>query len=81
MPRLELLFASALCGSLIGCTATTTVTTTPHEPPPTTHMIYVCHGNKEPKWIRVAESAADAHRRHDDRVSEHPQSEGEACKQ
>jgi hypothetical protein len=44
-------------------------------------MVYVCHGNKEPKWIRVAESAADAHRRHGDRVSEDPQRKGEACEQ
>ncbi len=81
MPRLNLLFLSALCWFASGCTATATVTTTEDEPEPAAHMVYVCHGNKEPKWIRVARSAADAHRRHGDRVSEEPQKEGEPCQQ
>ncbi len=81
MPRPELLLMSLLCAFLTGCTATATVGTPADEPQPAAHMVYVCHGNKEPKWIRVAENAADAHRRHGDRVSEDPQREGEACEQ
>ncbi len=30
--------------------------------------VYVCHGKKKPHWIRVAEPAVEAHRRHGDAV-------------
>jgi hypothetical protein len=42
-------------------------------------VVYVCHGNRNPRWLRVSASAADAHRGHGDRVSEEPQEEGGAC--
>jgi hypothetical protein len=41
--------------------------------------VWVCHGNRNPKWQRVAAAAADAHRRHGDRVSTEAQEEGAAC--
>jgi len=41
--------------------------------------VWVCHGGRNPKWQRVSASAADAHRRHGDRVSEAPQRKGERC--
>lgn len=40
---------------------------------------YVCHGNKNPKWKRVAESALAAHRRHGDRIVSTPQRVNTAC--
>ncbi len=42
-------------------------------------FVYVCHGNRNPRWQRVGAPAADAHRRHGDRVSDRRQVEGEAC--
>lgn len=41
--------------------------------------VWVCHGNRNPRWLRVAAAAADAHRRHGDRVSTEPREEGAAC--
>ena len=41
--------------------------------------VYVCHGNKKPKWIRVAAPAADAHRRHGDFVTTVARKEGAGC--
>ncbi len=41
--------------------------------------VWVCHGNRNPRWLRVAAPAADAHRRHGDRVSSRPREEGSAC--
>ena len=42
-------------------------------------FVWVCHGNRNPRWQRVAAPAADAHRRHGDRVSSRQQEEGGAC--
>jgi hypothetical protein len=44
-------------------------------------VVYVCHGNTNPRWLRISASAADAHRRHGDRVSEVAQRENSACEQ
>ena len=41
--------------------------------------VWVCHGSRNPRWQRVAAPAADAHRRHGDRVSTAPRTEGNAC--
>ncbi len=41
--------------------------------------VWVCHGNRTPRWQRVAAPAADAHRRHGDRVSSEPQEQGAGC--
>ncbi len=41
--------------------------------------VWVCHGNRNSTWQRVASAAADAHRRHGDRVSREAQEEGVAC--
>ncbi len=41
--------------------------------------VWVCHGNRNPRWQRVAAPAADAHRRHGDRVSTEAHEEGTAC--
>lgn len=43
------------------------------------HHVYVCHGNKKPKWIRVAAPAAAAHRRHGDFVSTIARKESSSC--
>jgi hypothetical protein len=48
---------------------------------PTPGVVYVCHGNTNPRWLRISASAADAHRRHGDRVSEVAQRENSACEQ
>jgi hypothetical protein len=42
--------------------------------------VWTCHGKKNSKWIRVAAPAADAHRRHGDRVTSVPQEAGSACR-
>ena len=42
--------------------------------------VWVCHGNRNPRWQRVGAPAADAHRRHGDRVSRSPQEEGAPCR-
>jgi hypothetical protein len=44
-----------------------------------TAFVWVCHGNRNPQWQRVAAPAADGHRRHGDRVSTRPQENGTAC--
>jgi len=41
--------------------------------------VWVCHGNRNPRWQKVAAPAADAHRRHGDAVSTSPRREGAAC--
>ncbi len=41
--------------------------------------VWVCHGNRNPRWQRVSAAAADAHRRHGDRISTEAQEEGTAC--
>ena len=41
--------------------------------------VWVCHGNRNSTWQRVAAAAADAHRRHGDRVSTEAQEQGTAC--
>lgn len=40
---------------------------------------WVCHGNKKPKWKKVAAPAVDAHRRHGDRVVHSTQRANTAC--
>ena len=44
-----------------------------------TEFVWVCHGNRNPRWQRVAAPAADGHRRHGDRVSTRAQENGAAC--
>ena len=44
-----------------------------------TDFVWVCHGNRNPRWQRVAAPAADGHRRHGDRVSTRAQENGAAC--
>jgi hypothetical protein len=61
-----------------GCAACATVTS---KQEPTPGVVYVCHGNNNPRWLRISASAADAHRRHGDRVSEERQQENTACRQ
>ena len=62
----------AACG---GCATTTS------KQEPTPGVVYVCHGDREPRWLRISASAADAHRDHGDRVSEAPQREKSPCSQ
>jgi hypothetical protein len=42
--------------------------------------VYVCHGDKQSRWIRVAAPAARAHRRHGDRVTESPHEPSVPCR-
>lgn len=64
-------------------TATTTTRGNPSAAPNSAaspaNPYYVCHGNKKPKWMRVAANAVDAHRRHGDRVVTTEQRVGSAC--
>ena len=71
---------------LLGACATTATTPSAGNPSAapgsaasSANPYYVCHGNKKPKWKRVAESALAAHRRHGDRVVSTPQRENTAC--
>jgi hypothetical protein len=74
--RTHLLISAFLLVS--GCSACATATP---KQDPTPGVVYVCHGNNNPRWLRISASAADAHRRHGDRVSEAPQRENSACSQ
>ena len=58
------------------CSAT--VRTGTPEPEPG-EFVWVCHGNRNPTWQRVGAPAADAHRRHGDRVTSEPQESGASC--
>lgn len=71
---ITLLFIAGL-SSGIGC-ATTISTRGETEGQ---ESVWVCHGNRNPRWQRVAAPAADAHRRHGDRVSDEPREQGAAC--
>jgi hypothetical protein len=69
---------------LLGACATATTTrgnpnAAPNSAASASNPYYVCHGNKNPKWKRVATNAVDAHRRHGDRVVTTPQHENTAC--
>ncbi|HVX87816.1 MAG TPA: hypothetical protein VG940_02730 [Gemmatimonadales bacterium] len=76
LPSLLLLLAAC-------STATTTSGGNPNAAPnsaaSSANPYYVCHGNKDPKWKRVAVSAVDAHRRHGDRVVTTTQRVNTAC--
>ena len=63
-----------LCATLSACATITTV----HAPEPQ-NSVWVCHGGRNPKWHRVSAAAADAHRRHGDRISDTPQPQGQRC--
>lgn len=41
--------------------------------------VWVCHGNRNPRWQKVAAPAARGHQQHGDKVSTTPQQEGAAC--
>jgi hypothetical protein len=41
--------------------------------------VWVCHGNRNPRWQKVAAPAANGHRRHGDPVSTSPRRDGAAC--
>lgn len=69
--RLSTLFTVTL---LSGCSVTAQL----GQPQPRADVVYVCHG-REARSLRVSASAADAHRRHGDRISEQVQEEGAAC--
>lgn len=71
---------------LLGACATATTTAgnpnaAPSSAASSANPYYVCHGNKNPKWKRVAESALAAHRRHGDRVVSTPQRVNTPCTQ
>lgn len=42
--------------------------------------VWVCHGKKNPRWMKVAAPAAEGHRRHGDRISTRPREEGAPCR-
>jgi hypothetical protein len=70
-----LVFAVAMFASLT-LSACAIATTQQGQP-----SVWACHGKKNSKWIRVAAPAADAHRRHGDRVTSVPQDAGSSCRQ
>lgn len=85
MSRLALAVALA---SLLGCASTTTSTPqgvstaiglAPGASGNSSNEVWVCHGNKKPKWKHVATPAVDAHRRHGDRISYYHQQANTAC--
>lgn len=67
----------------LGACATATTAGNPNAAPnsaaSSANPYYVCHGNKTPKWKRVAESALAAHRRHGDRIVSTPQRVNTSC--
>jgi hypothetical protein len=77
--------------ALVACSATTTTTPNgtstaiglapgaPGASGTSSSEIWVCHGNKKPKWKHVAAPAVDAHHRHGDRISYEHQRSGWAC--
>lgn len=69
--------------TLGACATTTTTAGNPNAAPnsaaSSANPYYVCHGNKTPKWKRVAESALAAHRRHGDRIVSTPQRVNTSC--
>jgi hypothetical protein len=74
--------------ALVACSATTTTTPNgtataiglaPGASGNSSNEVWVCHGNKKPKWKHVASPAVDAHHRHGDRVSYEHQHAGWAC--
>ena len=83
MSRLTLPLALVL---LVGCSASTTTSGRIGVAPgisgaasDSRNEIWICHGNKKPKWKQVAAPAVDAHRRHGDRVVHTPQRANTAC--
>lgn len=52
----------------------------PSQPQPERQFAWVCHGEENPRWLRVAALAAEAHENHGDIVSMDPQEVGAACK-
>ena len=75
------------CLTLLAACATATTTTrgnpnaAPNSAASAANPYYVCHGNRNPKWKKVAQNAVDAHRRHGDRVVTTTQRENTACTQ
>jgi hypothetical protein len=70
--------------ALVACSTNTTstpngVSTALGLAPGASNEVWVCHGNKKPKWKHVASPAVDAHHRHGDRVSYEHQHSGWAC--
>lgn len=69
--------------TLGACATATTTAGNPNAAPnsaaSSANPYYVCHGNKNPKWKRVAESALAAHRRHGDRIVSTPQRVNTSC--
>ena len=69
--------------TLGACATATTTAGNPNAAPSSAassaNPYYVCHGNKTPKWKRVAESALAAHRRHGDRIVSTPQRVNTSC--
>lgn len=63
------------CAGVSGCASLTTTTMGQGQQ----EAVWVCHGQRNPGWQKVAAPAADGHRRHGDRVSSTPQEEGAAC--
>lgn len=59
--------------ALSGCT---TVVAT--RPAPEEH-IWVCHGGRNAKWLRVSSAAVNGHSRHGDRISYTEQPAGAPC--
>lgn len=41
--------------------------------------VWVCHGNRNPRWQKVAAAAADAHQRHGDQISTEPREDDASC--
>ncbi len=85
MSRLTLALVLA---ALLGCSATTTTTPNgtstaiglaPGASGNSSNEIWICHGNKKPKWKHVGRPAVDAHRRHGDRISYNHQVANSAC--
>lgn len=69
---------SALCVSmLLAACATAQVATMGQG---RQEAVWVCHGNRNPRWLKVAAPAADGHRKHGDRVSTTPRPEKEPCR-
>lgn len=82
MKQAVVLAALVAAASLSACTARVQTRPRPQASQSAgegSESVWVCHGNRNPRWQRVGAPAADAHRRHGDRVSGTPRTEGAAC--
>ena len=74
-----LLWVAGLSIASIGCSATIRTQSQGQGQRQGQESVWVCHGNRNPSWQKVAAAAADAHRRHGDQISTEPREDDAAC--